>query len=250
MIVHKLPETLPYINLYPLGDLHIGSPEFNHEMWKKWKQMVLADPYGKVVLVGDLMDNGLKTSKTDSYTATMQPFDQKEWLKRELKDIIKQDKVLGAIDGNHELRTNQLVGDYILYDVFAKYDIEDLYRPNMAFLKVNLGFKNKERQWSYSIVLGHGASNNKTKNFSYALDGMDVFITGHTHEPNSPWRKKIIIDTKNEIVKEQRFLHLVVPSFLKYGGYGLRGMYMPTANDVIPIIRLSGTEKKIELYWV
>ena len=247
MILHKLDTGLEQANIYPLGDLHIGSKEFDGILWNKWKQMVLDDPNGYVVIIGDLLDNGLKTSKTYSYEATMRPWEQKEWLKKELKPL--KDRILGGCRGNHEERSVNLGDDCPMYDVFAKLDIEDLYRENMAFMKVSLGEKNSERQWSYGIVLAHGASKSKTDKFSYAIDGMDVFVTGHTHQPATYFPSKIMMDLRNDKITERSMVHVVVPSFVKTGGYGLRGMYMPQGKK-IPIIKLSGTQKEVTMEWV
>lgn len=73
LIVHKLGEDVKGINIYPLGDLHIGSQDFSMTYWKKWIETVQADPNGKVVIIGDLVDNGLKNSKTLPYDAVMRP---------------------------------------------------------------------------------------------------------------------------------------------------------------------------------
>ena len=246
MIVHKLGQELEYVNLYPLGDLHIGSAQFNKEMWDRWKKMVLDDPNGYVVIIGDLVDNGLKNSKTNSYEATMRPMEQKMWLAKGLKPL--KDKILGGCQGNHENRTNVLSDGCPMYDVFAKLDLEDLYRENMAFIKINVGFKNKDRQFAYGIVLAHGASNNKVKNFSYSIDGMDLMVTGHTHDPQSHFPSKIVMDMRNEMVYDMDFTRVVVPSFLKSGGYALKNMYQPTGHK-IPVVKLYGTEKKVDVLW-
>lgn len=246
MVVHKLSRDLDEVNIYPLGDLHIGSPQFNLPLWKKWKQMVMDDPNGYVVIIGDLVDNGLKTSLTNSYEATMRPMEQKKWLADELKPL--KDKILGACRGNHEARSIK-VADYCpVYDVMTKLDLEDLYRENMAFLKVNLGAKRKDRQFSYGIVLAHGASNTKVKQFAYSIDGVDLMVTGHTHDPQSHFPRKIVMDMKNEVVYQQDFTRLVVPSFLNTGGYALTAMYLPQSNK-IPVVKLSGLEKKVSVLW-
>lgn len=248
LIIHKLDKDLPYINIYPIGDLHIGSKEFNLDAFQRWKKMVMDDEFGKVVIVGDIMDMATKDSKTNIYEATMNPYEQKEWVTNEFGDI--KDKILGAIQGNHEYRANNLLGICPMYDVLAKLDLEDLYRPNMAFIKVNLGSRNKDRQVSYNIVLAHGQAKGRTKDFPYVIDGMDVIVTGHFHTNESHFRSKIVIDSKNECVGMKEFVHVAVPSFTSYGGYVMRAMFLPQDGKKIPIITLQGSEKKVELHWV
>ncbi len=250
LIVHKLPEELEYANIYPLGDLHIGSDMFNEDIWKRWKKLVMDDPNGYIVFIGDLLDNGLRNSKTSPYNATMSPFEQKLWLKKELKPFAELNKILGGTKGNHEHRTSDLVDGCPLYDVMTKLDLEDYYRENMAFMKINLGYKNSERQWSYTVVLAHGASKTKTSKFQYAVDGMDVLVTGHIHDSGVSFPAKIVVDTKNETVKQVGFAHLIVPSFQSYGGYAMRAMYAPTANDKFPVITLNGRAKEVTYHWI
>lgn len=247
MIVHELDRDLEHINIYPLGDLHIGSAEFNMKNWERWLETVKADPNGYVVMIGDLMDNGLKTSKTNTYEATMRPLEQKHWLRDQLTPI--KDRILGVTQGNHEYRSIDSADFCPIYDVMSKLDKEDLYRQNMAFLKISLGEKRKDRQFTYVIVLAHGASKNRVDKFSYAIDGMDVLVTGHTHQGSSNFNSKIIVDPRNNVVSTKGFVHMVVNSFLDLGGYALRGMYYPQDNSKIPVITLNGTKKEVNILW-
>ena len=248
MIVRELPRDLDKINVYPLGDLHIGSPEFSYNKWDKWKHMVKEDKNGYIVIIGDLMDNGLIGSKTNPYEAVMTPTQQKKWLLTEFKDFMAE-RLLGATQGNHEYRTNILIGESPLYEVMRECHVQDLYRPNMAFIKVNLGTKTKDRQYSYSLVLCHGASKGKKDKFAPTIDGMDCLISGHTHDAHCDFPAKIVMDTKNNVVREVGYATLVVPSFLEYGGYGMRAMYTPKGNHKIPVIELSGTRKNLDICW-
>lgn len=247
LVSHKLSDKLPYVNIYPLGDLHIGSANFSQDSFNRWKKAVMADPYGYVVLIGDMMDNGLKASHTNSYDATMSPRQQKDWLYNEFEPI--KDKIVGAVQGNHEHRSTIMTDSYPLYDVLDKLGIGEVYRKNMCFVKLNLGKRTKCRQCSYTLVLAHGNSKTKTQKFSYSIEGMDALITGHIHSPDSAVPSKIVIDNNNEVVRMRDFVHLVVPSYQALGGYALRGMYMPQSSKAIPVIRLSGTEKHMSVIW-
>lgn len=248
LITWKLPRELEYIHLYPMGDPHVGSQEFSEELWDKWIKKVLADPVGYVVIIGDMFDNALKGSKTDCFDARMRPRDQKKWLTTELSTI--SGKILGVTPGNHEYRSVYATDDCPLYDVMCKLDLEDIYRENMAFIKVSLGEKNSERQFSYNIVLAHGGSKTKANNFGYSIDGMDVFVTGHNHQAGDNFPAKIVIDSRNEKVGLSGYIHVTVPSFQIFGGYVMKGLYMPQDSTKIPIIALYGTEKGTDLHWV
>lgn len=95
----------------------------------------------------------------------------------------------------------------------------------------------------------HGNGKSKTENFGYSIDGVDIFVTGHNHTPISTFPSKIIIDAHNNQIREQPFYHVITSSFTKMGGYGLRANYAPQNNEIIPVIHLSGTEKKVRIEW-
>ncbi len=63
LIVHKLPQDLPYINVYGIGDKHIGSRECDIKRLKKQVDMMLNDQYGYAVICGDMLNNGLRVPK-------------------------------------------------------------------------------------------------------------------------------------------------------------------------------------------
>lgn len=247
MLVWKLPNNLSEMHLYPLGDMHCESEGFDEEAWANWKKVVFNDPIGYIVIVGDMFDVAIKGSKGNPAEAKHRLRDRKRWLAEELKPM--KNRILGAVRGNHELRAMTAADDCPLYDVMCKLDIEDVYRENMAFIKVSLGQRKKDRQATYTIVLGHGDTDKKTEDFGATIDGMDVFITGHTHKPHDTFPAKLVIDPYNNVVREVGYVHLTVPSFQKLKGYALRGMYKPQDGSKIPMLTLSGKEKKVEVTW-
>ena len=248
LIVYQMPRELREMHLYPLGDLHKDSELFDIRLWERWKKVAFNDPYAYIVLVGDLFDNSLKNSKGNSYANSGRTSESKRWMANELKPM--KDRILAGVDGNHEYRSVYAADNSPLEDVMCKLDLEDLFRSNMAFLKISLGDKNQTRQFTYTVVLAHGTSENKTENFGYAIDGMDCFITGHTHRPRNTFPAKFVIDPHNNTVKKQGFIHITVPSFQRDGGYTLKGMYMPQDNNRIPYLILDGTKKYIEPRWI
>ena len=55
LINHNFKD-LPYLNIYPLGDVHIGSRECDLNLFKQWIKMVESDEYGYAVIIGDILD--------------------------------------------------------------------------------------------------------------------------------------------------------------------------------------------------
>lgn len=250
MIVKILPRDYKYINLYPLADVHIGSKEFNEQMFNDWLKLVLNDPYGFITIAGDTISNGIKTSKTNCYEETMRPSKQKDYLHEKLIPI--KDKILAVCGGNHEYRNVKEVDSDPLYEVMCRLQLAELYRQNACFLKLNLGTnaRNTPKQVSYGIVLTHGASAGKHDKFINGIDGADVFISGHTHQNTYQQPSKIRMDTKNNTVSVVPYRKVVCHSFQETGGYSIRAEYLPNSIDEFQVLKFDGTRKRVNFFTV
>jgi len=243
MIVHKLPEELPHIHVYMMADGHIGSREHNATLYRRFIKTVQDDPYGYFVIAGDMLNNGLKNSRSNVYEETMPPSKQKEYLYESLKPI--KEKLLCGTPGNHCRRSSRETDTYPMHDVFMWLGIGDLYRENCCFMKVNLGVRKRPRQCSYIFAVTHGVTKNKTVRWTECVDGIDVFVTGHTHAPEIVPPSKIRVDAHNEKVILRDYIHIVCNPFTTYGGYALAGMFTPKNNERIQMLTLSGVKKEI-----
>ena len=99
-------EDLDHLNVYPLGDVHIGSKEFDLELFNQWIETVKNDPNAAVVIIGDVMNMGLRNSKSNVYEETLSPMEQKELCYELLSPIA--DKIIAGCSGNHEFCFYQL----------------------------------------------------------------------------------------------------------------------------------------------
>ena len=241
LIKHKFEEA-PFINIYPLGDVHIGSKECDMELLRKWVEMVKQDPYGKVVIIGDMMNMGLKTSKSNVYEEVLSPMQQKEMCYEILEPIA--DKIIAGCSGNHEYRAVKEVGMNPLYDVFCRLRIEDRYRENVCFLKLTVGKCGKNPN-TYGVVLTHGKSKGKDLDWTYSVDGSDVFISGHTHLGTHQPCGKIRMDLTHDKVKTVGYQHIVVLPFQSYGGYAIRNKYIPNHLGQFQRVTFDGSTKQV-----
>lgn len=241
LITHKFDE-IPYINIYPLGDVHIGSKECNVSLFKEWIEMVRQDPFGYVVIIGDMMNMGLKNSRSNVYEEALTPMEQKELMYELLNPIA--DKILAGCPGNHEYRTVREVGTNPMYDVFCRMRIENRYRENVCFLKLTVGKCGKNPN-TYGVVLTHGSSKNKDLSWTYAVDGADVFISGHTHLGTHQPCGKIKMDLTHEKVKPIGYQHIVVIPFQEYGGYAIRGKYLPNSLGQFQCVQFDSSQKRV-----
>lgn len=241
LITHKFEDS-KNLNIYPLGDVHIGSKECDLELLKQWVDMVKNDPNGAVVIIGDMMNMGLRNSKSNVYEEVLSPMEQKELCYELLSPIA--DKILAGCSGNHEYRMVKEVGTNPLYDVFCRLRIEDRYRENACFLKVTVGKCGKNPN-TYGVVLTHGKSKKKDLDWTYSVDGCDLFLTGHTHIGTHQPCGKIRMDLTHEKVKVVGYQHIVAMPFQSYGGYAIRGMYTPNCLGQFQCVILDGESKKL-----
>ena len=241
-LIQSKYENLDHLNIYPLGDVHIGSKEFDSELFDKWVEMVKNDPNGEVVIIGDMMNMGLKNSKSNVYEEKLSPMKQKELCYELLLPIA--DKIIAGCPGNHEYRTVKEVGTNPLYDVFCRLRIEDRYRENACFVKLTVGKQGKNPN-TYGLVLTHGSSGKKDENWTYTVDGCDCFISGHTHTATHKPMGKIRMDLTHNKVKTVGYQHIVVIPFQVYGGYAVRGKYMPNHLGQFQCVTFDGTTKRV-----
>ena len=111
----RLPKTFSHINIYTFGDKHIGSAQANIQLLKKQINDVKADELGVLIICGDMLDFGLKNSKTNIYESVLTPFQQKELLYELLEPVAE--KIIAIIPGNHEDRGFQRNWINPMYDV-------------------------------------------------------------------------------------------------------------------------------------
>lgn len=237
LIVHRLPECKE-ARVYVIGDLHVGAIEANIKGWEQFTQKILQDKNAYIVILGDMMNNATKTSVSNVYEEVLRPREQKRYLVSALSQLTE--RILCIVPGNHEQR-NKDVDDEPLYDVACKLDLEDMYRPNAAFLKVcfgsrNAGRKNEKPLQVYTICCTHGAGGgiytgaavNRNERMAMFVNA-DILAVGHTHKGAITKPARIEIDPYTNSVKMKTTTVISACSWLSYGGYAMRKMLLPSS---------------------
>lgn len=242
------------ITIYPISDVHLGAAEHMEREWNDFTQKIASQENGYIILGGDLINNGTRSSVSNVFEEVMRPREQKRRMAEMLEPI--KDKILCAVSGNHERRSGKDADDDPTYDIMAKLDLEHLYRENMAFVKLQFGNVDGDgsRNPTYVIVVTHGAGGgaltggavNRGERFGYVLDGADALIVGHTHKPFITQPSKIKIDTHNNIVSIKPFKVVSMTSWLKYGGYAAQKMLNPSSHAP-QIMYLSANRKEMRV---
>lgn len=221
VIVKTFPKEQKELHVYAIGDVHVGSPQFDDISMRKKIDIIADDPYGCVVLCGDLGDFGLKNSRSNVYLATMQPMEQIEYIFNLFLPIAS--KLTAVVPGNHEERLTREVGLCPLYDLCVKWGCPEVYRENLAITRYIFGSsKGEDQQVVFVGLTSHGSTRNKHKKFLGSVEGADFGVSGHTHTPEYSPHGKIRINRSRPTAQHVPFKEIIVDANLGVGGYGLK----------------------------
>ena len=255
MIQHKFEENND-IHIIPISDVHLGAAEHMTDKWEQFCQSILETPNTYITLGGDLINNATRNSVSNIFKETMFPSAQKRKMAEMLKPLARENRILCAVSGNHERRSQKDCDDEPMFDIMCKLDLEHLYRENMAFVKIQMGDVKKRRDVNptYSLVVTHGAGGgiatggavNRNERFGYVLDGVDCLIVGHTHKPFVTQPSKIFVDTHNNKISFKPFKVVSSTAWLDFGGYAAQKMLLPSSHAP-QTITLCGNKKEIKV---
>ena len=223
------------------------------EQFFDFVDMVRATPNVYLVLAGDLINNATKSSVSSVFEDRYRPAEQKKMMAKLLEPIA--DRIICGVPGNHEARSGKDADDCPLYDIMCKLDVEDLYRENLAIVKIQMGENQNhggDKNPTYILAVTHGSGGgiytgsavNKNERFGYVMDGVDALITGHTHKPVVSVPGKIKINPQHNTVQVVPFKVITATSWLGYGGYAARKMLLPATHN-LQTMTLRGRKKEI-----
>lgn len=245
-ILINLPKDLERVEIFIAADIHTGSAEFDEKKWEQFEEL-LKRPGNYVIFAGDQCEYATRSSKSDVYTQTLTPSQQKRWWIEHLKPY--KEKVLCIVDGNHEFnRASKDADDFPLYDIALALGIEDRYRSEAAFVDIGVGHAGHGdgKQTRYVFRVQHQARNNVNYGTVDGFEGIDVFVSGHTHKPMDRPTSRLVYDPKNKYVVQRDVENIVSGHFLRFGGYGERGGYRPTSTKLFSVILHGKRKKEIE----
>lgn len=238
---HKIKSNKP-LEIVCLGDIHLGSPECDTEMLKSIVQKIKKRK-AKVILMGDLIDLGLRESPGASvYEQSMSPSQQ-------VKEIVKiltpiKDQIISSVVGNHEYRLSRASG----------IDMGELIATSLGcnYGKYQCVNNIKLNNQIYNIFSTHGSGSGQTtesriNSFKKYLEQIDtdVIAAGHCHDLADRVFNKRTIGTNGFNIKST---HLVLAgNFLawdqSYGEY--RGY--PILRKGCPLIKLYPKQHKVDV---
>ena len=240
------------IKIACISDVHYGALEHMTKEWDSFVKSVAEDPNRYLILNGDLINNNTRSSVGSPWDDVVRPREQKRRMVEYLMPI--KDKILCCTSGNHERRSMKDADDDPTYDIMTKLDIEDVYRQNAAFMKLQL--KN-DGHATYTFAVTHGAGGgiytgatvNRNERWGNIIDGVDCVVVGHTHKGTVTKPSKLVFDPYNNKVTVKEYVVISCVAWQRYAEYPLQKMLLPSSTGDPQILYLSDKEKRIEVRW-
>ena len=204
------------------------------------------------MIVGDMMNMGLRNSKSNVYEENLSPMEQKELCYELLKPI--KDKILVMSNGNHEERIAKETSIDVLYLVAKQLKIEQVYSPSWWYLYLSFGESNKHKPVLYTITGYHGSGSgqtsgakiNRAKKMSQVILA-DVYLMSHVHEPINAKGVIYVPDYQHRSVVRKEMYYAISNSFVGYEGSYAERMGLIPSNNGISEIKLDGHKKLVKL---
>lgn len=234
------------IFIIPLSDVHIGEKGFNEKLLDDIIKDVKENDDLYLLLIGDLINNATKNSKSDVYHEVMTPHEQVNFIVDKLKPV--RHKILGSVSGNHEDRTSRESG-VDLSNVIADF-LEIPYDNSSMVYQIKHGVSGSGKN-NYIIYTTHGfggggtkgAKANKLQKLS-ELCIADLYIMGHYHDIITFSDSVYIPDTRHDKMVLKTRQYLITGSCVEYGGYAEKMLLRPGRTGY-PLIKLSKGQIKI-----
>ena len=225
-LIVTVPDDWPYVEIAPLYDVHIGAARHDAVLFERHTKWLAESPYVLSFDGGDLIENANKNSVgAGVYEQDFNPDNQLVQALIKLAQL--RHKMMFKLPGNHEARTS-LAGIDVSRWMSFMADIE--YFPDFCFCTIKYAGNN------FRILAHHGAGGAQTaggqlnaarKSISWAKP-IDIYWTGHIHNPKADAIFQTDYDQKTNRIFERNGIVVVAPSYLKYfGTYAAQQAYSP-----------------------
>jgi len=225
-LVVTVPDSWASIQLAPLYDVHLGHKHHDAALFKKHVAWIARTPNVLTFNGGDLFDNSSKLSVGGGvYEQTVTPNEQIYEGMEAVAPI--QHKMLFALPGNHEARTGQMGIDP------AQWVAAGLKIPYFTdYCVCTIEWKGNR----FRLLAHHGSGAAQTagaqrmaarKDVSWAKP-IDIYWTGHLHNPLVDVLYQTDADQKTGRLFERNAFVIISPSYLGFfGTYGAVKRYHP-----------------------
>ena len=229
------------VYVHPIGDTHIGHRNCDLAYLKTVLDAIPRQPNHRILLMGDLIDVGIKSSIGASV------YENDTDVTGQLEDIVELLRPLapqidGMVAGNHELRLFKEVGMDI-----SRIISRELKTPYMKYSGVVTYSLGKR---SYDINFFHGKSGGSVENSLRKVKDMthkvvaDIYLMGHTHQKAYTTRQLKRVDARNGKVNEDTQYFVLTGHCLSYDDSYADQMNLEISTKGFPVIALHRDVKK------
>jgi len=234
-LIVTVPDSWDSIQLAPIYDAHIGASEHDSELFNRHVDWIVRTPNVLTWNGGDLIENASKLSVgAGVYSQDFNPQNQLVQALRRTARIAH--KMLFALPGNHEIRT-QLMGVDVAQ--WIAWMLKVPYFPDYCFCII------KWRGNTFRILAHHGTGAAQTagaqrmaarKDVAWARP-VDIYWTGHLHQPLVDVLYQTDADQKTGQLYERNGLVVISPSYLGYfGSYAAQKRYAPGTRGLAVVV--------------
>lgn len=255
----EIDEKIAY--LVPISDLHLGDVGFTKKSENKLRgyiNWVMERDNARIVLNGDIFNTATRMSKTS-------PFEQLGDEEEKALNLFYpvKDKIVAAIEGNHEARLINYANFSITKSFCRKLDI--FYGGYSCVINFKV-WKRERKEGSKGGVWGQqylcythhttgggntvGGKMNRIEKLESLVTGCDFYMGSHNHQlgviPLVTYSPNLRSKKKNKIEKKVQYL-IDTGGYLEWdGGYPEKMMLRPTKLGS-PRIRLDGMKRDIHV---
>ena len=233
-----------YAPLLFLGDIHYGHPQCRIDKVINMVNWALQEK-SYVVLMGDMIECGLKTSVGDSvYKQKLNPQEQMEFVVALFKPLADAGLIIGIHEGNHENRITERTGIDITKIMAKLLGVRYLGYACWSLLRVG--------KQNYAMYSMHGSSGSRFKHtkLKAVMDVVawihaDIVAMGHVHSIASESVIRQEVDLRSKTVKERISYVVLTGSYLSWDRSYAQMKNMPITKLGSPKAKLRADEHDV-----
>ncbi|MBP5422930.1 MAG: metallophosphoesterase [Paludibacteraceae bacterium] len=228
------------ISIFPIGDVHVGTPFFNKEYFEYMlHKFDTAQGIKIIYLLGDLLDCATKRLGQSAYQQVLSPEEQLDYMVKSLKPF--KEHIRGCVIGNHEARFRKEFDLDIMKILADNLDIDyatEIYDKLIINDKDYIVWANHGTKTSQQQHLMQGAVMRQTQHID-----ANLYLYGHAH----------YLSNWSQVVKSgsdyKRRHYVLIGHYLKYdGSYAQEKLLKPSLEGFSKVTIDKNLRTDVTLY--
>lgn len=250
-IVNEINEDHGYV--IPISDLHYGDKAFTANSLRVLKgnlDWVAERPNARIVLVGDIFNGATRDSKTS-------PFEQPSSEFKEVVELFRPyaDKIVTAIDGNHENRLEDFANFSMMNALCIALGIPYSHKSVAINFKVHKRSDDKRFREQYVGYFHHttgggksmGGKLNRVEEMTKLLTNADFYVGAHHHGLMASPIISNEYNIRTNKIENRRQLLVGSGGYLEWNESYAESMMLRPLKIGSPRIRLDGNKNDIHV---